>query len=404
MKLSGRITIEPISATRDMTDGRFHRVMLFFERPAQWPNWLLAATISLFAAVTGTILWLLGAAPTVALAVAFLQLIFFMGDSVILVTLPLRGISFGNWRTQLFPLAIPRTLTTLGLGLLGLVIGWVWVLLLVVLVQAMATAVLFYATHIEPTRLGLTRLRLTSDRLAPGTPPIRIMHITDIHVERLTQREKQILQMVEKEQPDLIVLTGDYVNLSYNEDRETYKQIRSFLSQLSAPYGIYATLGTPPVDLRNWVAPLFDGLPIALMREDTQQINLGKGRRLNLIGMDCTHDIPTDAARLKRMMQSVDAKAPQVLLYHSPELMPQAAAHEIDLYLCGHTHGGQVRLPLIGPLLTSSQLGRQYVMGLYRNGRTQLYVSRGVGFEGLSAPRVRFLSPPEITLVTLRPA
>ncbi|RMD51504.1 MAG: metallophosphoesterase, partial [Candidatus Thermofonsia bacterium] len=66
------------------------------------------------------------------------------------------------------------------------------------------------------------------------------------------------------------------------------------------------------------------------------------------------------------------------------------------------THGGQVRLPVIGPLLTSSQLGRRYVMGLYREGRTHLYVSRGVGLEGLSAPRVRFLAPPEITLFTIR--
>src|SRR5690606_28729056 len=85
------------------------------------------------------------------------------------------------------------------------------------------------------------------------------------------------------------------------------------------------------------------------------------------------------------------------------ELMPQAVTHDIDLYLCGHTHGGQVRLPLIGPLVTSSKLGRRYVMGLYREGRTHLYVSRGVGFEGLGAPRVRFLCPPEITLIRLAP-
>ncbi len=402
MKLSGQVLVE--QPTTDVTDGRFHRVMLFFQRPIDWPNWVLAATISLLAISTGTICWLLGANPTVAVAIAVLQLIFFLGDAAILLALPLRSISFGDWRAQFFPLAIPRTLATVVLGLVGLFFGWIWSFLLVLLVQVVATAVLFYAAHIEPTRLSLTHLRLTSDRLAPGTPPIRILHITDIHVERLTKRENQLLQMVEKAQPDLIVLTGDYVNLSYNEDRETYNQIRTFLSQLSAPYGIYATLGTPPVDLRDWVAPLFDGLPITLLREESQKIALGKGRQLYLLGMDCTHDIPTDAARLKRLMQSVRDDAPQILLYHSPELMPQASAQEIDLYLCGHTHGGQVRLPLIGPLLTSSQLGRQYVMGLYRNGRTQIYVSRGVGLEGLSAPRVRFLAPPEITLVTLRPA
>jgi predicted MPP superfamily phosphohydrolase len=90
-----------------------------------------------------------------------------------------------------------------------------------------------------------------------------------------------------------------------------------------------------------------------------------------------------------------------VLLYHAPDLMPEAADYGLDLYLCGHTHGGQVRLPIFGAILTSSQYGKKYEMGLYESGRTHMYVSRGVGLEGLSAPRIRFLAPPEITLVTL---
>ena len=149
--------------------------------------------------------------------------------------------------------------------------------------------------------------------------------------------------------------------------------------------------------------PIFDDLPIHLLRQTWTKVDLGDGRALSLVGLDCTHHLPTDQARLAHLMRCVPDDAPRILLYHSPELMPQAAAHDIDLYPCGHTHGGQVRLPFIGPLITSSQLGRQYVMGLYRNGRTHLYVSRGVGMEGLSAPRVRFLAPPEVTLFTLLP-
>jgi predicted MPP superfamily phosphohydrolase len=119
--------------------------------------------------------------------------------------------------------------------------------------------------------------------------------------------------------------------------------------------------------------------------------------------MDCSHHLPTDEALLDEIMAEAPRHLPQVLLYHSPELMPQVAGHGVDLYLCGHTHGGQVRLPLIGPLLTSSQLGRRFVMGLYKLGRTQLYVSRGIGLEGLSAPRVRFFCPPEMTVISIMP-
>jgi uncharacterized protein len=175
------------------------------------------------------------------------------------------------------------------------------------------------------------------------------------------------------------------------------------LSQMSAPYGIYATLGSPPVDLREEVVPIFSGLPIRLMRHDWEQVDLGDGRSLTLLGMDCTHHLPTDRAQLEALTAVAPNNTPQILLYHSPELMPEAVEHGLSLYLCGHTHGGQVRLPLIGPLLTSSQLGRKYVMGLYRHGRTRLYVSRGVGLEGLSAPRIRFMAPPEVTLITLMP-
>jgi predicted MPP superfamily phosphohydrolase len=117
--------------------------------------------------------------------------------------------------------------------------------------------------------------------------------------------------------------------------------------------------------------------------------------------MDCTHHLPTDRQRLDFLMTNAPENVLRIFLYHSPELMPEAVLHNINLYLCGHTHGGQVRLPLIGPLLTSSQLGRRYVMGLYQEKGTHLYVSRGIGLEGLSAPRVRFLAPPEMTLITL---
>jgi predicted MPP superfamily phosphohydrolase len=156
------------------------------------------------------------------------------------------------------------------------------------------------------------------------------------------------------------------------------------------------------VDLREEVVPIFAGLDICLMRWDTAVVHLDAGRELTILGMDCTHHLPTDRQRLAQLVNQSPTRSPRLLLYHSPELMPEAVQHDLDLYLCGHTHGGQVRLPFIGPLLTSSQLGRRYVMGLYREGRTHLYVSRGIGLEGLSAPRVRFMAPPEMTLVTVQ--
>jgi predicted MPP superfamily phosphohydrolase len=76
--------------------------------------------------------------------------------------------------------------------------------------------------------------------------------------------------------------------------------------------------------------------------------------------------------------------------------MPEAVELGVDLYLCGHTHGGQIRLPGFGALITSSEFWKRYEMGRYEENGTTLYVSRGLGMEGLGAPRARFLSRPEI--------
>lgn len=387
-----------------LVGGYFHRVMLFFHRPTEWPRWLMATAVLLLALVASGTWWLLYGAWQTALLAGGMQLVFFAADAAVLRSLPRRRISFGDWRAQFFPLALLRVLATAVAGLVGLLAGWQAALGLALFAQLMGTLLLSWASLVEPSGVTMTRLRITSDRLASGTPPMRIFHISDLHIDRLSVRETAVLEAIQRTQPDAIVITGDFVSTSNNTDRETFEQVRRFLSRLSAPYGVYATLGTPPVDLREFVVPLFEGLPVTLLREAWHKIDMGKGRELVLMGMDCTHDIPHDAASLQRMVEQAPQEAPQVLLYHSPELMPQAVEHGLDLYLCGHTHGGQVRLPAVGALMTSSQLGRRYVMGHYPEGRTHLYVSRGVGFEGLSAPRVRLLSPPEVTLVTIRPA
>jgi predicted MPP superfamily phosphohydrolase len=397
-----RISDEPIPDI--LLEGPLHKIMVFFHQVTHWPDAMMAMAAVLLATVAGLVWHYVLADVALGLLVGLLQLLFMAADSAILISLPRRRLSYGPWKPQLVVLALPRLLATAVLSGAGLWLGWGWGIALMLAVQLLATVALIWGTIIEPFRLRLTEVEIITDRLPAQTSPVRILHISDLHVERLTRREEEVVRLVEEAQPDLVVITGDYVNLSYNRDPETQAQVRQLLGRLSAPYGVYATLGSPPVDLRETVVPIFDGLPIPLLRQDWQTVELGQGRRLVLLGMDCTHHIPTDEVRLQRLMAAAPNGVPQILLYHSPELMPQATQHGIDLYVCGHTHGGQVRLPFIGPILTSSQLGRRYVMGLYRNGRTHLYVSRGIGLEGLSAPRVRFLAPPEMTLITLRPA
>jgi predicted MPP superfamily phosphohydrolase len=99
----------------------------------------------------------------------------------------------------------------------------------------------------------------------------------------------------------------------------------------------------------------------------------------------------------------VSPDAYTVLLYHSPDLIAEANNRGIDLYLGGHTHGGQLRLPLYGAIVTSSAYGKQYERGLFQHEDTTMYITQGIGFEGGGMPRARFLCRPEIVRLELAP-
>lgn len=101
-------------------------------------------------------------------------------------------------------------------------------------------------------------------------------------------------------------------------------------------------------------------------------------------------------------MRQLPPDAFTILLYHRPDLIEAAAQAGVSLQLSGHTHGGQMRLPGWGALVTGSSFYKKYEMGRYQVGSTTLYVSRGVGMEGRGMPRARFLCPPEMVEVRLR--
>ena len=377
-----------------------HNVMLRFQSFHDRPLWWNALTlIVMFRLILA--FWELFA-PPIAVAATVIFVAAVLGDLLLLWLLPRRKISFGPIEPQLLVMMIPRLLVTaLALALATksqpLALGVFFVL------QAAGSAAYIWGMAIEPQRLALTELDIVSPKLPAAAPPIRLLHISDLHVERLTRRETRVLELIDAAQPDVIVITGDFLNLSYNNDPESMAQVRGLLAKIHAPHGVFAVLGSPPVDLPEIAAEHFDGTEITLLRHDARTLDLGDGRRLTLLGMDCTHDMAYDQHQFSQLAAQIPADAgATVLLYHSPEMMPFVQNFDVDLYLCGHTHGGQVRVPGYGALITSAITGKRYEMGRYDENGTTLYVSRGIGLEGLSAPRLRLFCPPEMTLVTLR--
>ncbi len=253
-----------------------------------------------------------------------------------------------------------------------------------------------YGLTIEPFNLQTTQISLAGPNKSNGEP-LRILHLTDTHIERITSREVDLIERVHALKPDLILLTGDYVNLDYLDDTRALQDTRHVLDQLSAPYGVYAVIGS--VDTQRVAHALFSDLSIRLLQDEIAPIRLGE-QTIYLIGVSNINS-KRDAQAFEKLADQIPKDGYSILLYHTPDLIEIADQSGIDLYLAGHTHGGQVRLPFFGAIITMSAYGKRFESGLYQLNPTTLYVSRGIGMEGMGLPRVRFLCPPEIVLVNL---
>jgi len=320
---------------------------------------------------------------------------FLVADWSMVGLLPVRQRSWGPVTPSLLTLTLVRTALSWAGALIapggaGLTIC--------ALFQALLSAVAIYATWIEPFRVGVTQKQYQPPNWR-GSSPLRILHISDVHFEGRSPREKALLEYVTALKPDLILMTGDYLNLSSVHAPAAQDGARQLLRRLHAPLGVYAVTGSPVVDVDYVVPGIFEGLDIHWLIDDTVSIEHA-GNTIQLLGVRTTYNEARDAEALTRLMQATSGDAFTLLLYHTPDLMPVAVQLGVDLYLCGHTHGGQIRLPFYGALATSSRWGKRYEMGLYREGKSTLYVSRGLGMEGLGAPRARLLAPPEIILWT----
>jgi len=384
-----------------LTKTRFHKALLLFNEPTSWPVWKVFTLLILLEIPVVFTWWLATASWQLSIVTACVTFSFTLSDGLLLWMLPRRGLSFGSWKAQIIVLTIPRALAAIFMALIALIIGEFWGLLVLIIVQLAGVGALFWGSMVEPFNIQLTKLSISSRKIPADGDPIRILHISDLHIERLTKRETKLLNLVDTARADLILITGDYLNLSFIRDETAQADVKHLLSQLSAPLGFYAVLGSPPVDERDVVPELFDKLNIDLLINQNRMVQLTWGEQLLLMGLDCSQDLSLDRERLMSSVEQNPDHGLSVLMYHSPDLFDDAVKHGVDLYLCGHTHGGQVRLPWIGALLTSSHFGRRFQMGLYQEMATRMYVSRGVGLEGLSAPRVRFLCPPEISLITI---
>jgi hypothetical protein len=256
-----------------------------------------------------------------------------------------------------------------------------------------AAGVMGYATLYEPNFYELTETDIFIPELPERFEGFRIAQVTDVHHSRLVSLDevRRVVAIANAAQPDLIVLTGDYTT-AYKSYIEPCAEA---LSGLRAPEGVWAVLGNHDhaTDGQLTTRALARG-KIEVFKNHNTLLRRGPDT-LRLAGLD---DWTWNAHDWRRTLNGLDAKRPSVLLAHQPRTLDWADAMNFSLLLSGHTHGGQIRLPIIGePARISKDL--RYLRGRYERRQTQLYVSRGTGIIGLP---LRFGVRPEIAVLKLK--
>ncbi len=246
----------------------------------------------------------------------------------------------------------------------------------------------FNAFILEPRWIEVTRITIPSTELET---PVSVAVIADLQTDRLGRYEERVFELTMAEQPDLVLLVGDYLHVSDHAKYEALKRELNTLMQrvhFDAPLGVYAVRGN--VDWKDW-AELFAGLPVTTF-EATSSQDLGP---VVLTGLTL-EDSSNPALAVS------DQDKFHIVLGHVPNY--SLGAIEADLLIAGHTHGGQVQIPFLGPVLTLSEVPRPWASGMtsIAPGR-YLIVSRGIGMERGNAPRLRFLCRPELLILELTP-
>ncbi len=273
---------------------------------------------------------------------------------------------------------------------------------------ALATGGVIYPRFIEPRRVEVNHIPIRVAGLPRAWDGVTIAHLTDLHRSRYVSTEylQHCVAVANELEPDLMVFTGDYLTHGrtakgqkvYGGDDEAagfVDDAAACLAKARARFGVFASLGNHD----HWYdaghvtrAIETAGVPVLRNRAEFARVN---GEQLPVVGLG---DMWTEGVDFSKAFAGVAAPFSLVLM-HNPDTFEHWQQPGAHLILAGHTHGGQVRIPLYGPPIVPSRYGMKYARGHFQNGTAQMYVSRGLG---TIYPAIRFNCRPEIAVLHLQ--
>ncbi|HTE19732.1 MAG TPA: metallophosphoesterase [Armatimonadota bacterium] len=278
----------------------------------------------------------------------------------------------------------------------------------VALVLATVVLLLVYveAYHRCPYDLQVRRYSLDVSRGRPGARTLRILHLSDLQTHAIRPYEERVFRVAKEQNADLIVFTGDYIQPRLGTKREPAAAALTALlrrTALSPKLGFYAVGGDAEGGRDSEWMPMLQAGGITPLSDEHVRVPFGDGRALVLIGLSLRMSRWNKPEDVRRLVEAAPAGDVRLVMGHSPDYVRALpGAGRVDLALAGHTHGGQIVLPFLGPPVTLSRLPRKYAGGLNVYQGVPLHVSRGIGMERRAAPQIRFLCPPELSVIDLR--
>jgi uncharacterized protein len=253
---------------------------------------------------------------------------------------------------------------------------------------------LLFKAYYDTNTIEIKSYQIRHSSLGEVLAGLKVVQLSDLHIKRMSDREKNIIEILEQEKPDLIFLTGDYIKFN-----GSYLPVQSFFSQLKAPLGVYAVMGNTEYYNENGSCVLCHKEGSRQLKEKphpiflrNSHINLRRnGKVLTVLGVD---DPVNKRSDLKQSLKNAPANGPSILLAHSPEIFPEASDLGVDLVLSGHTHGGQIGLTKYLNKVFPLDPTLEFLNGFFQEGKTLMYVNRGIGTSYLP---FRFGVKPEIT-------
>lgn len=283
---------------------------------------------------------------------------------------------------------------------------------------AVAACLLAYSYFVEPSRLVVIDSEIAIPGLDPAFDGLRIVLISDIHGgsnDVTFDRLREVVARANEQEADLIFLLGDYVSeiISIQPPSDdglkmSMSLIADGLTGLSAKLGVFAVLGNHDGGYGDSsVSTELERVGIRVLENEVAVVEIN-GRPLRILGFKdhlnlapLWKHITSDAQKLLEKTGDGDI----IALQHSPDIIPEITGDKLispklRLVLAGHTHGGQVWLPIFGRAIIPSSYGQKYAYGHIRENGIDIFVTSGVGTSILP---LRFMVPPEIAVLTLRP-